>query len=202
MKHLLFIIALLLTQSVVHSQLNDSMEMKPRAKAILLINELKEGVLLVRLHTKSSGIEALKKKGQMEQAEKVRSYQEKENLEIMNAFRQFFTFCPVYFFFSDSSAALEREVPHHFFLDENLEMDPSIQFSESFYLVAQKGDLRFKAEEGKAPANGLLKNVLVVLDASYIQLRDPFPHYAKGKHWAWRVRKLDTALFEFYEEAN
>ena len=69
------------------------------------IKELKEGVLLVRLHTKQPVIDAMKERGSFKKAHYIKEKQEAVNKEIVAAFKDF-DFCKVYFFYSQFSDSL------------------------------------------------------------------------------------------------
>ena len=68
---------------------------------------LKDGVLLVRLSTNKGKIERLKelRKSGAAKKEKARVYQFHE--DILRAFNTHFTFCPVYFYYSDASKEVQ-----------------------------------------------------------------------------------------------
>src|SRR5688500_2317042 len=67
------------------------------------IKSLQEGILLVRLKTAQQKIDALNKLGKTDWAQKIIREQKAENQRIINAFKQHYTFSPVYFFYSDDS---------------------------------------------------------------------------------------------------
>ena len=62
------------------------------------IQQLKSGVLLVKLYNKKNVIAALETKGMASRANAVKDKQESLNKEIISSFINF-TFCEVYFFF-------------------------------------------------------------------------------------------------------
>src|SRR6185436_17372500 len=65
------------------------------------IRQLKEGAILVRLHTRAAAIAKLRTMGNDRDANTIESIQREENKEIVLAFRTEFHFCKVYFFFAD-----------------------------------------------------------------------------------------------------
>jgi len=70
------------------------------------IENLKSGVLLIKLNTQSRRINARIKAGKIEKAEKLRTEVEKEHKEIMAAFEKHYEFSDYYFFYSDDSDAV------------------------------------------------------------------------------------------------
>jgi hypothetical protein len=59
--------------------------------------------LFVGLKNSQNKIDALIKAGKAEEAEKLRQNQESENNQVINAFRVYFNYCPVYFFYLKDS---------------------------------------------------------------------------------------------------
>ena len=94
------LLAFLLFLSPIYSQDSTNYRSINKANSIRQIKELHNGILLVRLSAKQNTIEAMQKVGKLELAEKIRLKQRERNLKIVKAFRDHFTFCSVFFFYS------------------------------------------------------------------------------------------------------
>lgn len=102
-----------------------------RLHAIEDIDALKNGNVLVRLKTSQPKIDALQKAERAAKADRVEKKQLEENREIVNAFRKEFTFTDFYFFYSHHSEAVRNNELKNIFLNDDLELDSSIEADES-----------------------------------------------------------------------
>ncbi|MFK8037860.1 MAG: hypothetical protein AB8B74_06190 [Crocinitomicaceae bacterium] len=165
------------------------------------INYLRKGVLLVRLQTKSRKIAILERAGNLAAADKVRNDQIKTNKSIIKAFKDGFSFCPVYFFYShDSKHVKSYQLDSVDFLNEYLEIDGSIQPPNQF-LTAEFGLIQedtaqnfegYSRDYKKDSIKGLYPNkqyasgtnmsfgALIIKSDQFIQLPRPFPYYARN----------------------
>ena len=75
--------------------------------ATIQLNDLKLGVLLVRLPTNKAKFAKLKELGKYEKAKKESIYMQQFHIDIMNSFGQYFDYSPVYFYYSDASVAVK-----------------------------------------------------------------------------------------------
>lgn len=102
------------------------------------IERLKNGVLLVRLFYKEKSIEYLKSAGKMKAAIDYETKIEEENLELIRAFKENFTFCPVYFFDSKySDNVLKRNFEDIIFLDVNGNENKDITMNSTYFYTAE-----------------------------------------------------------------
>lgn len=192
------------------------------------IKDLKNGVLLVRLHTKNSTISALRKNGNDKQADKIELKQFETNQEIIIAFRERFEFCPVYFFYSDYSInVMEREFGNVTFLNDSLEPDSTIKFKTHNFLTADFGTIdqdttmRFDGYYYDYGEHGLEKRskyyggsnmgfgALVMRSDKFVQLHKPFPYYVRtyesmpfSANSKNVVKKMDKKLDRFYKRKH
>jgi hypothetical protein len=187
-------------QFSVHYALNGESEKKPSQKDIAnqQIRDLKNGVLLVRLKTSKSKIEALQKAGYTEEANKVEQEQIKENKEIMQAFADGFSFCQVRFFTSDKSLQIRNRMFKNVFVDEGLEVDSTIAVpdNETFFIadfdfVSSDTAAYFSNYKTEQTSDGPARvpeyyggteidfPALVISDSNFIQLQKPFPFYTR-----------------------
>jgi hypothetical protein len=170
-----------------------------RQKAIAQINDLKNGTLLVRLHTSSNKIAAMKEAGKEKQAAKTLRKQQAENREIVTAFRSYFTFCPVMFFFSDNSEKVLQKNFSGIFLNDSMQIDSTLKpdetknfFVAEFTYIEQDTGMYFSHYNHVKDSTGNYSEVknyyggpnvgfyaLVIRDENFNQLDRPFPYYVQ-----------------------
>lgn len=154
------------------------------------INQLKNGALMVRLHTNKTLIEGLRKMGKADLATQKEHEMMAINKNIVLAFSKNYTFSKVYFFFSQFSDTLLNGARSGIFLDTNLTIDPSIIMHEKFYLIAERDDIynssigyvkedtaRFVKEVG----NSSREAAIIIKNKYGHQLKEPFPFYIINK---------------------
>lgn len=189
------------------------------------IKELKSSVLLVRLHTKTKSIEALRKVGNVQLADKIEQEQSSLNLRIINAFKSEFNFCPVYFFFSDESKhILNREFDSISFINASLLPDKNIKPKIVNFFVAEFGtpsqdtsqyyshtSYEANGDFSAAPVHNYYGGAitgaegLIIKDSNFYQVRKPFPSFVKYPFFAKKanmeikcVAKMNLKLTNFY----
>ncbi|MBL0340768.1 MAG: hypothetical protein IPP71_07530 [Bacteroidetes bacterium] len=102
------------------------------------IKQLKDGALLIRVQNKENSIKALNDRKQFALANKIQIKQVSYNKKIIAAFRKKFNFCPIYFFFSNSSdTILANHLNEIIFLNDGLQPDTSIKFVYNKFLTAE-----------------------------------------------------------------
>lgn len=157
------------------------------------INQLKEGALIVRLRTNQTLINALKKQGNEELALQKEVEQLAINRNTLFAYKHQFSFCKVYFIYSNNSDELLSTKPSGIFLDSNLVIDPLITLNEKFYLIAERdyaynSSIGFVKEDSAkyvSETGNPVKEMAVVIKNKYgHQLKAPFPYYVKDKTYA------------------
>lgn len=163
------------------------------------IHQLDTGVLLVRLITKKHSIAALRSIGKDNKANKIEAKQEKLNRQIVRGFQSNFNFCPTYYFFSAYSKYVRAgQLDSVVFLNADLEPDPTIKvdsnatifttefgktaqdptpFFDYYYFTQEKNGLQKETAVWGGPNLGL--SALVIMNDQFIQLRRPFPYYAR-----------------------
>ena len=152
---------LLLISSIAFGQ-SDYDEAKER------LENLKNGMLLVRLQTSQKQIEAMVDKGLEEEAELLRQEQYEENKESILAFSQVFDFCPVYFFYADKSEAIrDKQLAGNIF-NSDLVVLQSVSELPDFFLTAEF------AETPNLKIDGV-----VIMDEQMLPLEAPFPFYQR-----------------------
>mgnify|MGYP003385252337 CR=1 FL=1 len=196
-------------------------EMRIRANGQYV--ELLDGALLVRLKNPQNKIAALRKYGYSEAANKVQIEQDNKNKEIIKSFKDEFTFCKFYFFFSENSNLVRaKDFSKPIFLDENLKVDPSILFTTETFLTAEFGHVmqdtaayvdsritdyedgyNLRASYWAGP--DLHFGALTMMSDQFVQLRRPFPRFARTfsslgflkRSIKKTVKRLNKKLFKF-----
>ncbi|UTW61923.1 hypothetical protein KFE98_18195 [bacterium SCSIO 12741] len=175
-------------------------------KASDQIYELKNGVLLVRLMTRSKSINALEKAGNTKQADKIKAEQQQKNQQIIAAFQNYFDFCPVYFFLSDQTAEVKaRNWDKVVFLNAELQADTSLtDFNPEVFMMAEFGIVEPKVNDGIPVSDQGLPG-LVISNSDFVQLSAPFPYYIRTyenlpveKKAQNAVEKWNQELHDFY----
>lgn len=151
------------------------------------INKLKtEGALLVRLKTNANVIARLKEAGNMDMATKVEREVAIANRIVIASYLKEFTFCPVYFFYSNRSDSVKHKKLDGILVDSNLVENPAITCNAGFYLIAESGEL-YNSSLGIVPESEAPKSVergspsrdvpIVIKNRYFIQLHKPFPYF-------------------------
>ena len=139
-------------------------------KAREQLQEMKDGVLLVRLFTNDAKIATLRHQGEEREAQRASNFQHQENKDIILSFSQVFQFCPVYFFYSEDSEAIRsRDFDGHIF-------DAALQPVDGQEL---HGKSIFTAEFSETENLGI--EGLIIMDDQLFPLKSPFPFYQR-KH--------------------
>ena len=159
------------------------------------LNNLKSGMLLVRLQTSEKQINALEEKGMTYEAQQIRQEQYEENKEAILAFQKVFDYCPVYFFYADKSEAIRQKELDGNIFDAQLEVLTNTSDLPKYFLTAEF------AETPNLKIDGL-----VIMDEQMLPLEAPFPYYqrehtllglislSKGK----MVDELNTRMHDLY----
>ncbi len=199
--------------------------LSPRKQAQQNIRELKNGILLVRLSTAEHTVAAYLKINRDDLAADAAEKNLSKNKIIAQAFKNNFTFCPVYFFFSSFSKPISiGDYNKVVVLNYNLAPDTSIHLSTTNFFIAEFAKLESdtvrqweyytgtaidstgKRESRYAGGTGSNFSALVLKNKNFEQLRRPFPFYVKyhpmreqNKEINLRVNMLNKTLFDFYE---
>ena len=221
-KYSLFLIILILPFfSFAQNTPPSNEELRQRANHSFLV--LKENVLLVRLKSNTKKINALKEYGYNVEAKEFKLSQEVKNTEIIKSFKEEFTFCDTYFFFSEHSNLVRaKDFSEPFFLDANLKIDPSISVPTDSFLIAEFGHVMsdpvpYKDSYILVNEDGSYKRTsswagrdvhfgaLIVMNDQFVQIRRPFPRYVRTfdslpflkKPIVKTVARLNKKLFKY-----
>ena len=175
---------------------SDTEERYSKAKwerAETAIANLKEGVLLIRLSSERRKLEELdrriandkldtKSRERLKRLKKeVIEDRDKTNQEFVKAFASKYDFSEVFFFYDTASVSLKRGVQEGVFLDEKMNLVPSMSLGGRPFLVLRSGSL-------KENTSGL--EALVVMDEKFEDLARPFPYYVKMRGIGHLLAKL------------
>ena len=117
----------------------------------------------------------------MKEAEEIRINQENENKAIVAAFKKNFTFCPVYFFYSNYSN--EVKAGNYKGMLMNVDYQTDSTFSGNNYLIGE-----FDASANTQLAAFIIKN------KNYEQLESPFPFLIKQNQALVSTRSNDEIV--------
>lgn len=215
-EKLLAFVALALMATAAAAQPEFPMNATWKDSAKLYIRALKEGALVVRLQSRSLAIARLRDAGNAAAANNIMVTQREENLKIVSAFRKSFDFCNVYFIYADSTDAWLLGKHEGYFLNDGLEITPSITLKESFSLLAEEGNPHQPVAYDETRPNqetserGYLNNAIVIYDPRLKLLKEPFPYYAQepfpqnlaASNWSVKVQSLNKKLVSFYEKST
>ena len=208
------------------AQQEDEQNIKNQKKrAILQIKRLKEGALLVRLFDKTKQIELLEKQGKPSSI--VQAYKDKvakENIEIIEAFKENFEFCPVYFFYSkDSKHVRNRNFKEVNFVDKSVNTTEA-DLSKAYFYTADLSELRVDTFSYITTVSGRDENdnevikrgkktyvsyeAITIRSDKFIDLQAPYPYSVRTyrdlplfkRTKAKTVQKLNKKLEYFYDK--
>ena len=145
---------------------------KNRDLAYQHIREMKDGVAIVRLKTSVLKYDKLIEMGENERATQVIADQREDNLRIMAAFKKFFNFSPVYFFYSSNSNKVRQHRYEDIFLTDSLEIDPNLTLSSDNVFVVDIGYIEI--ETFRSGTEGIS-----VRNTQFELMKKPFPYWVK-----------------------
>ena len=175
------------------------------------INELKNGILLVRLDFKTKEIAYYEKHNNIAEANKIRAKQEAVNKEIMNAFQIYYSFSPVYYFsVEDSRKLLDEKYDEIQLLNAFGIKDTTVNLIEQPFFVAEFGFANqglSTSDTEEQYSTKMTINALVIRDYKLVELAEPFPYHVKynmtassKKRYLTPVKKWQAKLDAFLKE--
>lgn len=164
------------------------------------IKQLRDGALLVRLKTSKLKIEAMKSEGLYYEAKHTQIQQKRENIALIRAFKQYYTFSEYRFFMSDDSKQVLNENFEGIFVNDSLEVDSNLFLRNTKHIfVAEYADIEpdtavlFSHYEWQSTGDFAMVQVprfyggsgnsfmaLVIRDDKFEQLHRPFPYYSRA----------------------
>ncbi|MEO1260130.1 MAG: hypothetical protein AAFZ15_15150 [Bacteroidota bacterium] len=164
------------------------------------LDDLKDGILIMRLKTGSSKLKAMEKvvnSKNVSPSEKKRFSQkineskkeiENENNWLRESLDSNYSFSQILYMPDTAVHLLKAGKQSGYFYNEQMEIDPDISINNRSYLLA------FYGRTSRATKTG--EEGIVVLDRNFKELIDPFPHYTG----LTTVRKTFDKIFNKKEE--
>ncbi len=171
--------------------------------AIRQIKDLKQGVLLVRLHRNKKSIDAMRRVGKTKKAEKEELKKLLINESIVEGFKRNFDFCDFQFFYAENTEKVKNKDLKNIFLNDLLKVDSLINidttkpifiaefnfldedtakyFSEITYRQDKNG--KMTAIENYYASSSMSFQDLVIKNSNFIQLQRPFPYCTRGPNF-------------------
>lgn len=163
-----------------------------------IFTNLKQGAILVRLESKQKTITALEKKNPS-LAKRVSVKQANRNAEIINAFTNNLTYCPVFFFYDYNSNKIKQKQFIEVLFDKNQQPISNLPDLSNNYLIAAFGETmgdsinlpaqyETYSESGKLLSQkdtiyqahiGYRFDALILLGPNLKILEDPNPHFVR-----------------------
>jgi hypothetical protein len=178
--------------------------LKPEEKAKREIIDLREGTLLVRLHTDEAVISKMKQfHKDKERKHKIKEIYER-NLAQYKAFSTVYNFSEIVFFFGKDSEKVKGREFENIFLNEELKIDTSIKIDDSKPIfILDVGDVYFEHMSGHQEG-------VVIMNSKFEQLQKPFPFYVRKRSGMAIIKRtdldvaliLDQNLTKFYRSVN
>ena len=171
------------------------------------LNNMQSGVMLIRLPTNKAKIAKLKKMGRSDLAKKESAEMAQFQSDILKTFEKHFTFCPVYFYYSDKSVEVKNGNFDGNLFDAKLNNISSLSFSNKQKFYAEFGFVH--QEELTVEKNGQhvkvagigSKKAFVIRTHEGLQPLRPFPYtinyYYRGDGTLTKpVQKINDELFK------
>lgn len=171
------------------------------------LNNMKSGVMLIRLPTNEAKIAKLKKMGRNDLAKKESATMAQFHTDILKTFEKHFTFCPVYYYYSDKSVEVQKGNTDGNVFDSKLKPISTLPFSKKQRFYAEFGFVH--QEELTVEQNGETvkvagiggKKAFVIRTHEGLQPLRPFPYtvnyYYRGDGTLSKpVAKLNQELFK------
>ena len=160
------------------------------------IQELDDGVLLVRLNFRQKEIDYLNNRQDTSAANQVQRMAMQKNQQIADAFRQHFDFCTVYFFqMADSRFVTNQQFDSITLYDLSFNEIDSSKLTSDNYLIGEFGYVKqdtsyyysetrkdtSKEREKENVYYGGSKNgreAFIIMDRKFQQIQKPFPYFS------------------------
>ncbi|MFT6322822.1 MAG: hypothetical protein ACJAWO_000367 [Halieaceae bacterium] len=156
--------------------------------AVVHIQKLKKGVLLVRLHTQDALIEKMKYYHRdLERKNKLIEIKE-NNMATYVAFNSAYKFSELRFFYSRDSKKVRDGDFDHLFLNSDLEVDTSIRIDPKAPIyILDVGDIYFPNMSGHQEG-------VIVMDKNFEPLKKPFPYYVRKRSGMAIIKRTDLDI--------
>jgi len=170
------------------------------------LNNMQSGAMFIRLPTNKAKIAKLKKAGRNDSAKKESAEMAQFHTDILKTFEKHFTFCPVYYYYSDKSVEVKNGNFDGNLFDAKLNNVSSLSFSNKQKFYGEFGFVH--QEELTVERNGKTEKVagiggkkaFVIRTHEGLQPLRPFPYtinyYYNGEGTLTKpVQKINDDLF-------
>ena len=202
-----FVLLLIIFSGNIVAQSDDPYTLA-RAKAM----QLKNGTLLVNLHTYTTTVTALQNSGRQKEADKLQGDLKQMNQQIINAFETYFHFCNVYYFYSNNSDAVKAHKYDYVVFDSAFNpvtaslLDTTSLFIADFSTTDNSRNLNSDSDDNreKSTANDFTMSGLILRDKNMIQLNKPFPYYVRVSNFEMVLtkEKIYKAIIKLNRKLN
>ena len=141
--------------------------------ALEQIEELKNGVLLVRLQEQNKKLQYLTENSRTDEVEDIEETNNYINRSLIKAFTEYFEFCDVYFFYSDNSKEIKNREYSLLFDSNNNNKVENLDNQNIFFSAYAYRDY------GESHLTD--RKAIVIMDNNIKQLKEPFPYYSYFK---------------------
>lgn len=129
---------------------------KLRDKASQTLRALKNGAVIIRLKTNLKSVDAYRKAGQNDIADRIENDRKKQNEKIFWAFTENFIFCDVYFIYANETEAFLKG-NRKLFLNQQLNHDTSITFTGDNFVFCEYGSVESFSDFHDRPLHPVLE---------------------------------------------
>lgn len=152
------------------------------------VQNLKEGVLLVRLHQQDILLAKMKHHGLDKQHKYKKAEIFEKNKASYDALSELYSFSEIAFFYGSASSKIKSLDYSGVFLGEDLQVDTSIHISQNVPVyILDVGDIYFPEMSGHQEG-------VVVMDSEFEPLTDPFPYYVRRRSGMAIIKRTDTDI--------
>tara|TARA_Y100000994_G_C15648609_1_gene424412 strand:+ start:419 stop:1000 length:582 start_codon:yes stop_codon:yes gene_type:complete len=161
------------------------------------IDNIKNSTLLIKLTTNEHLINYHINNEDFEKAELIRINQKTENEQIISAFKQSWSSCKVYFFYSHHTSQIKNKKLDYVFKDIN---ETKLNDLEKKELSNHQKKLQLIIGHF-GQTNGTLKfNALVLMDHEFKQFEKTIPKYVRTYKGLWFLKRTPTKVVEILEK--
>jgi hypothetical protein len=210
MRYSILIISLFIIQFQAFAQTASD-----RDRAFIAVSDLKEnGVLIVRLDTKdvkikvfqralaASTLKEKKRKRIQKMLDETINEKDAINLAMASAFRDSFSFCPVFICFDTSSNSLKAGIKKGIFYDTDLNPAPELTLPDSASIFV----VYYHERSGEYPSDGLilrkLRGLVEEPFPKFTAIRESFVYNINTPRIAKAAIQIDRRLQRLYNRAD
>ena len=163
-------------------------------RSISTIKKIKDGVLVIRLASKNNKVKELNRliaspdisaktkqnleKNLHETVSEIKGF----NTKVYYGFTEVYNFSEVLFMYDTATISLKKGIQQGYFLDKNLNVDPSISLKNRSFALLRYGSTNPDQTSGL--------EAFVVMDDQFKDLTKPFPYYVNLKSFGQKILSI------------